>query len=499
MSESWPQNASNESVLPPVIAWRHPLLAILLGCFCVITVAGNCLVVLAVCTKRYLRNPTGYLIISLAIADLIVGLVVMPLNSLYEMTSHVWILGLTMCDIFHALDILASTSSIWNLCIISLDRYMAGKDPIGYRDKVSKRRIRIAILFVWIVSAGLSFPAIAFWRETTPHLYENPYQCIFTDSVLYLSFSSLITFYIPLGLILFAYGKVYVIATRHSRGNISGIKKIKGGKSGEGSPMLGGDDGSALRVHFGRGIGRGKRSAKGTATGKLLLAQLPCKVVHPPKKDSIGNYSTSSFRVVSKNEEEQQLLRANGHGRTQSPLAKTQSAHNFFAGDRMEREEESALIVTTIPSSPLPSNEPTPRSSRRPIRKRVGVREKSRQMMKYVHEQRAARTLSIVVGAFILCWTPFFIFSPIAALCGSCFSNKETMFTIFTWAGHLNSMLNPLIYSRFSRDFRRAFKQILTCHRERKTKAAIRTPLSLVFTQLISITQFWEQPEEEER
>lgn len=44
--------------------------------------------------------------------------------------------GLTTCDIFHALDILASTSSIWNLCVISLDRYMAGQDPIGYRDKV---------------------------------------------------------------------------------------------------------------------------------------------------------------------------------------------------------------------------------------------------------------------------------------------------------------------------------------------------------------------------
>jgi hypothetical protein len=54
-------------------------------------------------------------------------------------------------------------------------------------------------------------------------------------------------------------------------------------------------------------------------------------------------------------------------------------------------------------------------------------------------------------------------------------------------------MLNPLIYSRFSRDFRRAFKQILTCQRRRKVKTAFQTPLSLVFTQLISVTQMWEQ------
>lgn len=76
-----------------IVKWRNPLYFILFVSLCLTTVAGNCLVVIAVCTKKYLRNPTGYLIVSLAIADLIVGLVVMPLNSLYEMTNHAWLLG----------------------------------------------------------------------------------------------------------------------------------------------------------------------------------------------------------------------------------------------------------------------------------------------------------------------------------------------------------------------------------------------------------------------
>jgi len=75
-----------------------------------------------------------------------------------------------MCDLFHALDILASTSSIWNLCVISLDRYMAGQDPIGYRDKVSTRRITIAIVFVWVISACKSDFCIFLNVDTYKHL-----------------------------------------------------------------------------------------------------------------------------------------------------------------------------------------------------------------------------------------------------------------------------------------------------------------------------------------
>lgn len=71
------------------------------------------------------------------------------------------------------MDILASTSSIWNLCVISLDRYMAGKDPIGYRDRVSKSRITIAIILVWVMSACESFTLGLFFVRfiVRPNLY----------------------------------------------------------------------------------------------------------------------------------------------------------------------------------------------------------------------------------------------------------------------------------------------------------------------------------------
>lgn len=477
MDES--QLSNSTSLFRDGIMWRHPLLALLLATFCLLTVAGNCLVVIAVCTKKYLRNPTGYLIISLAIADLIVGLVVMPLNSLFEMANHEWLLGLTMCDLFHALDILASTSSIWNLCVISLDRYMAGQDPIGYRDKVSKRRILMAICCVWMMSACLAFPAIIWWRTTSPHLYENKDKCLFTDSAMYVGFSSLVSFYIPLCLILFAYGKVFVIATRHSRGMRMGMKKVKC-KNGRGrnqvdsESVLSSENEPTLRIHIGRGrkMSRSLRQPRtNNESTRLLLKQVSCK------------------SLIERDDQTMMSPRA--------PLLRQESANNPRSLFRVR-----AAGVPSFRSSTLSVASPVQRdelsdistvSSPQMGRRKLNVREKSRQMVKYVHEQRAARTLSIVVGAFILCWTPFFVFLPLTVLCDTCFDDKDTIFTIVTWAGHLNSMLNPLIYSRFSRDFRRAFKQILTCQRERKVKTAFKTPLSLVFTQLISVTQMWDQ------
>ncbi|WKY17253.1 hypothetical protein Q1695_001678 [Nippostrongylus brasiliensis] len=442
------ETANSTSFFSDGILWRHPLLAVLLATFCLLTVAGNCLVVIAVCSKKYLRNPTGYLIISLAIADLIVGLVVMPLNSLFEMTNHEWLLGLTMCDLFHALDILASTSSIWNLCVISLDRYMAGQDPIGYRDKVSKRRILMAICCVWMMSACLAFPAIVWWRTTSPHLYEDNDKCLFTDSAMYVGFSSLVSFYIPLCLILFAYGKVFVIATRHSRGMRMGIKKVKC-KNGrrtqlDSESVMSSETEPTLRIHIGRGrkMSRSLRQPRTTTqeSTRLLLKQVSCKSLIerddqalvsprvPLLRQDLTNHNNSLFRV-----------RAAGVPSFRSSTLSVAAP--------VQREEMSD--ISSVNSPPMG-------------RKKLNVREKSRQMVKYVHEQRAARTLSIVVGAFILCWTPFFVFSPLTVLCDTCFDDKDTIFTIVTWAGHLNSMLNPLIYSRFSRDFRRAFKQILT-------------------------------------
>jgi len=76
-----------------------------------------------------------------------------------------------------------------------------------------------------------------------------------------------------------------------------------------------------------------------------------------------------------------------------------------------------------------------------------------------VSEHKAAITLGVIMGVFLLCWVPFFSINVVAAFCRGCVS--PLVFSAFTWLGYLNSTMNPVIYSVFNRQFRDAFKRVL--------------------------------------
>lgn len=75
-------------------------------------------------------------------------------------------------------------------------------------------------------------------------------------------------------------------------------------------------------------------------------------------------------------------------------------------------------------------------------------------------ERRAARTLGIIMGVFVVCWLPFFLMYVITPFCSDCCPSRR-MINFITWLGYINSALNPIIYTIFNLDFRRAFKKLL--------------------------------------
>ncbi|KAF3850320.1 hypothetical protein F7725_020039, partial [Dissostichus mawsoni] len=74
-------------------------------------------------------------------------------------------------------------------------------------------------------------------------------------------------------------------------------------------------------------------------------------------------------------------------------------------------------------------------------------------------ERKATKTLGIILGAYIVCWLPFFIYTLVVSACDSCF--HPGLFDIFTWLGYLNSLINPIIYTMSNEDFKRAFHKLI--------------------------------------
>ena len=83
----------------------------------------------------------------------------------------------------------------------------------------------------------------------------------------------------------------------------------------------------------------------------------------------------------------------------------------------------------------------------------------SRKKIDIKRERKATKVLGVVMGCFILCWLPFFIEETICGIFHLTINEKIT--SVLTWLGYLNSLLNPVIYTIFSPDFRQAFGKIL--------------------------------------
>ncbi|XP_053168217.1 5-hydroxytryptamine receptor 7 isoform X2 [Hemicordylus capensis] len=316
----------------------------MLSLITLLTIAGNCLVVISVCFVKKLRQPSNYLIVSLALADLSVAVAVMPFVSVTDLIGGEWIFGSVFCNVFIAMDVMCCTASIMTLCVISIDRYLGITRPLTYPVRQNGKCMAKMILCVWLLSASITLPPLFGWAQ---NINDNR-VCLISQDFGYTIYSTAVAFYIPMSVMLFMYYQIYKAA-----------------------------------------------------------------------KKSAAKHKFASFPRLEENEG---VVSANGIVKLHK---ESEECANF---SRLLKHE----------------------------RKNISI---------FKREQKAATTLGIIVGAFTVCWLPFFILSTARPfICGtSCSCIPLWVERTFLWLGYANSLINPFIYAFFNRDLRTTYRNLLQC------------------------------------
>ncbi|CAF1013704.1 unnamed protein product [Adineta ricciae] len=398
------------------------LIIIVCSLMSIITIIGNLVVILSVCLVRKLQTASNILIVSLAVSDVFVGLFIMPLAMMLEISNDNWLLGSIMCDLWTSTDVLLCTSSILNFLIISIDRYCIINHPFKYAPMRKVKLLSLMIAGVWVLSALVSLPPILGWGRPS----ENLPKCQVNTKLEYQIFATMLSFYIPLIVVLIIYANIYRTAqtAMDNRSSIQMSQFLTHNNSTT----------NVAQTNVTTPLAQQHQNGNSCSSPQLLL--------NVSNNNTNGNDDGSSASVSDQRLGGQRSTK-NDDGRKSTSCFSTSRC----LGRRLSTPFNGRLSIFV-----------TRRYS----------------FFRHVHlpNQKAIRTLGVILGTFIVCWLPFMSYAIIKPLheyiTGLTGTPKQLnapkwVDPVLLWFGYTSSMLNPLIYSKFNREFRTPFREIIYC------------------------------------
>ncbi|XP_054166625.1 5-hydroxytryptamine receptor 1-like [Oppia nitens] len=396
----------------------------------VATVIGNILVCLSVVLVRKLRHPSNYLLVSLAISDLCVAILVMPLALHYELTGT-WNLSPAICDLWVSFDVTCCTSSILNLCMISIDRYLAITKPLTYGVRRTAKRILSFIGAVWVASVLISIPPLLV--SGNEHGTDESATCEVSQNIGYQLYATLSAFYIPLSVMIVMYYKIYIAA-----------KRVVEAEQRDQRPST--------------------TTTPNTAALKAQLPLLKCQQNdnHMNKLDITSSNTNNVWTRIKgcdcyENTQKTETIAINTDQSSKGLKILKQQTNGMSSTG-------SAVSTTALASQTSSSLRPNIECQQKRWSDSSTINASSvykRRASNALRERKASFTLGVIMTAFTVCWLPFFILALLKPFSASVVQIPRFVLSTTLWLGYANSMLNPIIYVTFHQDFRRAFKYLL--------------------------------------
>ena len=197
----------------PLRKWQTVILLVF-DCLLIVTITiGNILVVFSVFLERKLRSPTNAFIASLAVADLTVGLIVIPIDITFalgygtDVTTFACLASSTVLTVMIIVSIL-------HLTVIAYDRYLAITDPLCYIINMSRLKVGVLISVAWGIALTISSMPLLGWNNLD-HYNHNYCDLMFVHAPSYRIFTVAVSVIIPQNLMLYFYFKMFRVAKKH--------------------------------------------------------------------------------------------------------------------------------------------------------------------------------------------------------------------------------------------------------------------------------------------
>ncbi|XP_040913415.1 trace amine-associated receptor 13c-like [Toxotes jaculatrix] len=186
----------------------------ILSSISLLTVTLNMLVIISISHFKQLHTPTNLLLLSLAVSDFFVGLLMF---FQIVLIGGCWFLGDLVCIFYYVLDYIITSASIGTMVLISVDRYVAICEPLYYPTKVSPKRVQICVCVCWMCAA-LCHSLLLKDNLEQPGRYNSCYgECVVVIDYFAGLADLFLSFIGPVTVIIVLYLRVFVVAVSQAR------------------------------------------------------------------------------------------------------------------------------------------------------------------------------------------------------------------------------------------------------------------------------------------